>query len=230
MCDGCYSKLSSKTNTPPTVNSPPLSRSNTDLMNSSSNNRNADDIAKREQEEIEKAIALSLRDSQTPKKLVSFNVPAKSNSSASLSPSKPAPVTSIPDEDDEDLKAAIAASLNESQKQTSYDPRAYSLSYDKRIQPEDSLARQASALSISSVPRNSSSPSNAAVPSAPNPHDLSGTELENVRLFSELVERTDMEVKARGPQALNPAQIQVGDLVYLQKSLDVAAMSHSYSF
>ncbi|TPX36551.1 hypothetical protein SmJEL517_g01234 [Synchytrium microbalum] len=210
VCDGCVSKLGTGKTTPPSIGSPPSSRSE---PISAGGRGNIDEVAKREQDELEKAIALSLQESggQVPKKVVTFTVP-----------SKPVPKANAAEDDDEDLKAAIAASLKETKQQqaaASYNPSEYSLSYkNNQQQPTaDSLSRPMSNMSVSAGPSSSVS----VIPSAPNPLDLSITELENVRLFSELVERTDMDVQARGPQVLNPAQIQAlfGHVAPLQGKL-----------
>ncbi|TPX72258.1 hypothetical protein SpCBS45565_g00682 [Spizellomyces sp. 'palustris'] len=171
VCDTCHLKLTSKSppGTPhqPRASSLPMPRDN--------------DAARKEEEDIQRAIALSLE-------------AGKSQSSyrpAAVTQPKPKPVVRD-EEEDEDLKAAIAASLQDVKSDYTTDRPTYEYKTPNAA--------------VSQPVRRDSVP--ASSPPAYNPNELSAVELENIRLFSELVERTEADVATHGLGVLGHSQIQ----------------------
>ncbi|KAJ3409465.1 Vacuolar protein-sorting-associated protein 27 [Chytridiales sp. JEL 0842] len=172
VCDGCHTKLTTKSSNPTT---PSLPRANT-RADASGTTSLADAQARKEQEELEKAIAASLEESNKKS--------GKSNAPPARKPSTKKPVVVDDDEEDEDLKAAIAASLAELKLSEERQPRRDSNRVFER------------------------SDSNSQVYSEPtNPNQLSRVEIDNLKLFADLVERMEADVAARGPGVMNHSQI-----------------------
>ncbi|KAI8816735.1 putative vacuolar sorting-associated protein [Fimicolochytrium jonesii] len=198
VCDTCHSKLTSK--------SPP----GTPLQSRKPEPRSAggyasNDLARKEEEDLQKALELSLKASKPANHV-------KPPVQRSISKPKPRE-----EEDDEDLKAAIAASLQDAQGSASTD-------YSGGSRPEYEYKSPGGAANATSAAPNhypssqaqdyGSQGPNAGRQPAPlsassyNPNELSSVELENIRLFSELVERTEADVGVHGLGVLNNSQIQ----------------------
>ncbi|KAJ3410786.1 Vacuolar protein-sorting-associated protein 27 [Chytridiales sp. JEL 0842] len=162
VCDGCHLKLTTQSSNPSTPN---LGRAAS--VKTGSGRSAVNDEAKREQEELEKAIQASLAES-----------------SKYQTKSTPRPVSNTraqvvnDEEEDEDLKAAIAASLNE-------------LKISEEKQPVE------------------------------NPNQLSRLEIDNLKLFADLVERMEADVNARGIGVMSHSQISslYTQLITLQPKL-----------
>lgn len=176
-----------------------------------------------EDEDLRKAIEASLRESQK----------------SSTIESKPATVPvatrrNDADDDDADLKAAIEASLRESSapSTTSYNNnksssnQAPSYAYQPPVRSQSTSSNMSNNTSsnnnnpYASAAYTANSPSSSSSSSAPlqsstsvvqqyMPNELSSIELENIKLFSELVEKMELDFAARGPSILNNPQIQV---------------------
>ncbi|KAJ3189916.1 Vacuolar protein-sorting-associated protein 27 [Gaertneriomyces sp. JEL0708] len=180
VCDTCYTRVTSK--------SPP----GTPAFGRASAVTKDNDVSRREEEELQKAIALSLEASQRggapkPKAPVS----------------KPKPVYQD-DEDDEDLKAAIAASLKDAGSTSSHKATPGSKpDYVYQAPP----TREEGPTSAGFTNGGSSAASKQQQQYYDS-NELSAVELENIRLFSELVERTEADVAVRGYGVLQHSQIQ----------------------
>ncbi|KAJ3170695.1 Vacuolar protein-sorting-associated protein 27 [Geranomyces variabilis] len=214
VCDTCFTKLSSKS----TPSSPPLARRATD----SSAARPSGELSRKEEDDLQKALALSLEASR-PSGAARPVTPRRTEGKAKYKV----------DDDDEDLKAAIAASLQDLNISDYSDekPAATKPAYDYRPPAESTSSRsQSSYPAQSSYPTATASSRDARPASlvsaqpAFNPNELSAVELENIRLFSELVERTEADVIAHGLGALSDSQIQV---LYAQIALMQPKLSRS---
>ncbi|KAJ3087321.1 Vacuolar protein-sorting-associated protein 27 [Quaeritorhiza haematococci] len=179
VCDGCFGKITGPKISSPLPQRQQHSSSAYPKITTGGTGTAVDDLARKEQEELEKAIAASLNESQ--KRSSNYRPPAQQSPPKQESKPKPAPSRQQEEEDDEDLRAAIAASLQE-MKVSDYHSD-YSAS---RSQPAQSSSYQ----EYSKAP--------AVQVEAFNPNDLSSTEMENIRLFSELVERMEADVAVRG--------------------------------
>lgn len=144
-------------------------------------------------EDLQKAIAASLEHEQetknikkkTKKKKISFEDKEKTAA----------------EKEEEEFEAAIQASLLESKKTATL--KEEKLPPYPRIPPAELYTEQ---------PPKKPVPLPAPVEEVMKPvqsMDLSRTEIENLHLFSELVEKTDAQVALRGMQAVNPIQLQV---------------------
>ncbi|KAJ3155783.1 Vacuolar protein-sorting-associated protein 27 [Geranomyces michiganensis] len=202
VCDTCFSKLSSKS----TPSSPPSTRRATE----SHSTKPSGDLSRREEDDLQKALALSLETSRP-------SGVARTEVRAPRAEAKRQPKV---EDDDEDLKAAIAASLQDLNISDYSDekPVAARPAYDYQPPTESAIyasnTSQSAYAAQSSYPAASASsrdtrPAVASSQSAFNPNELSAVELENIRLFSELVERTETDVIAHGLGALSNSQIQV---------------------
>jgi growth factor-regulated tyrosine kinase substrate len=159
------------------------------------------DQAKKEQEELERAIAASLAEANKG-----------NNSGSGGHTSRPAAKTTSrgrpleDNEEDEDLKAAIEASLRE-----------LKVSEDRRNQQQSSGGGSDGGYGFNGYTRDSAFVSSASdaisVPS--NPNQLSRTEIDNLKLFADLVERMEADVNARGIGVMSHSQISVSLTVKL---------------
>ena len=181
VCDGCFGKISNG------------------IVNVvKENKKDSQENLVDSDEELQKAIAASLETAtgsekvkKPRKKKISFKDTTKSDA----------------EKEEEEFEAAIQASLLESRKsETRKEEKlppypkipAAELLYTDPVQP----------LLKKSVPI----PVQSAVEEVVKPvhsNELSNTEIQNLHLFSELVEKTDAQVALRGMQALNPVQLQV---------------------
>lgn len=195
VCDGCYSKVSSGRAGSSTAISAAAAGVSTTSGSStppSQAARGESDIERKEREELERAIAASLESAKKSTAPTSYSQPKREEP-------KPKPQSRPPadDEDDEDLKKAIEASLQ-----------------DLRVDDYTSSSRTNTTYPSTSggYPSSSYSPSTSTAPSAAatNVNELSTVELDNIRMFSELVERTEADVQARGLGGLNAGGLQVG--------------------
>ncbi|KAJ3021437.1 Vacuolar protein-sorting-associated protein 27 [Thoreauomyces humboldtii] len=193
VCDSCHTKLSSKS----PAGTPKMPRA------AATGHVSGDrDYGTREDADLQKALALSLEASRGSSSSRPVAQPVRREAA------KP---KTRDEDDDADLKAAIAASLQDL-KVTDYtnDHSSSKPTYDY-VSPRANVAL--SAASQNAYPTATASVSReAAVPAASsssyNPHELSAVELENIRLFSQLVERTEADVAAHGLGALANSQIQ----------------------
>ncbi|KAJ3056718.1 Vacuolar protein-sorting-associated protein 27 [Rhizophlyctis rosea] len=200
VCDGCHSKLSNPSTGQKKDDGFGSRTTSTSHLNSGTTTTNReDDLARKEREELEKAIAASLETSKkaTPS-LSSYSAPVYKPEP------KPQPKRQDNDEDDEDLRKAIEASLKDlnvsdytsstSQSSASAYPVAggYSSGYGGGRQEERREERRETVVSTPSV----------------NVNELSSVELDNIRMFSELVERTEADVAGRGLGGLNATGLQ----------------------
>ncbi|ORY51524.1 hypothetical protein BCR33DRAFT_457792 [Rhizoclosmatium globosum] len=180
VCDGCHLKLVAKaagaTSSP---YSAPVATGRHVL----------DAAALKEEEDLERAIAASLAQSTPVKK------------------STPAPIKKpvYDEEEDEDLKAAIEASLR--------DLKIAENSKSGINYPSTSGGTGGSTFAgfggyetQGSIP----TPGSPSVTTpAPNPNELSRIELDNLKLFADLVERMEADVQQRGIGVMSHSQISV---------------------
>ncbi|KAI9363044.1 vacuolar protein sorting-associated protein 27 [Zopfochytrium polystomum] len=169
VCDSCHIKLLIKTK--PTT--PKIAKQSAPAPS------NVAQAASSEDAELERAIAASL---------------AESKKTASKPTPKAAPRSATPDdlEEDEDLKAAIEASLKEL----------------KISEQRGSAYNGSSGLSSANNPV--------------NPNELSRVEIDNLTLFADLVERMEADVQARGIGVMQHSQISAlyAQLYALQPKLN----------
>ncbi|KAJ3025225.1 UNVERIFIED_CONTAM: Vacuolar protein-sorting-associated protein 27 [Siphonaria sp. JEL0065] len=206
VCDGCHLKLVAKAagaiSTPTGGNTPYRSDSV----------RHVDAAARKEQEDIEKAIAASLA------------------SSGSAPAPNPAPAArkvnfAADDEEDEDLKAAIEASLRDLKIAENSSNSKSGISY-----PSTGGSTGGSSFAgfggYGEPALNQSSPTAstaaaATLAPAPNANELSRIEIDNLKLFADLVERMEADVQQRGIGVMSHSQISTlyGQLFALQPKL-----------
>ncbi|KAJ3279358.1 Vacuolar protein-sorting-associated protein 27, partial [Blyttiomyces sp. JEL0837] len=160
VCDPCHFKVTTKS----TPSSPKTERtsSRSDAIQSPSSTN--------EDDELQRAIAASLAESQ-PKKRVTVSKPAPKR--------EPTPVVDD-EEEDEDLKAAIEASLKE-----------LKISEERNTSKKNAGHTGASGEPVVEA----------------NPNELSRIELDNLKLFADLVERMEGDVQARGIGVMQHSQI-----------------------
>ena len=192
VCDGCYDKLSKK---------------NEDGSGSNAaKSDSTEDLDRQEEEDLERAIAASL-ETTSLNEASSKSKKSKKKASKKQVSFKEETASANEEEEDEDLKAAIAASLKESREQ---EKKKASLSYPSVSATTSTYVKQPIYGQESSylepvIP--ASSPAQVKVLTALD--QLSDRELENLALFSELVEKTDAEIALRGIHTLNISQLQV---------------------
>ncbi|KAI8925112.1 hypothetical protein BC831DRAFT_401583 [Entophlyctis helioformis] len=209
VCDSCHTKLTSKS---ASAGGDRVSVSATSGSSSSSNGTTrAQELARKEEDDLAKAIAASLalesggRSSSSTASSTPAKAPVKQQSSVRFrderSPSPPAASAGHGDDsDDEDLKRAIAESLRSSQATQPTRQPTSSVSYGSTAMNATSAAAPAAA------PAARATVTASTTATAP---EISATELETIRLFSELVERLEADAAAAGMGAstLNPTQL-----------------------
>lgn len=179
VCDGCFGKITNGV-----VNVVKDDKKNTAKEQDSD-------------EELQKAIAASLEGSSETKK-------SKKKSKKKRISFKDAEKTAA-EKEEEEFEAAIQASLLESKKSVVSNEEKLPI-YAKL--PPAELYTEAQAPPKNPAPL----PVPALVEEVIKPvqsMELSTTEIQNLHLFSELVEKTDAQVALRGIQAFNPIQLQV---------------------
>ena len=196
VCDGCFSKLSNPAPAQKKDDGYGSRTTSSANVGSGATSSREDELARKEREELEKAIAASL---ETAKK----SPPSSSYSAPVHKPEpKPQPKRQHNDDDDEDLRKAIEASLK-----------------DLNVSDYTSSSNSASAYPVAGgytgdryggVAREEREERREAVTPSVNVNELSTVELENIRMFSELVERTEADVASRGLGGLNATGLQVG--------------------
>ncbi|KAJ3198883.1 Vacuolar protein-sorting-associated protein 27 [Entophlyctis luteolus] len=186
VCDGCMLKLVAKaagaTTGPAVATATPAKSSGVDAA------------LQKEQEDLERAIAESLgKPSSTNKK------PAQNSK-----PQQP-----VNEEEDEDLKAAIEASLRdlrieEERKNKNHQNSSYGVSYPST----DALGGSSFAgFGGNAEYRKAEEENVSAPPVTANPHELTRVEIDNLKLFTDLVERMDADVQQRGIGVMSHSQI-----------------------
>ncbi|KAJ2990427.1 hypothetical protein NUW58_g2958 [Xylaria curta] len=165
--DGCYARLTDRSSkggstvdaTSPTASSFPHKNRSSSIMQP--RNARVDDAF---DEDLKKALAMSLEEVQSHSR---GYVPPSDNKSSAIQPSdKAVTSTAGTEEEDEDLKAAIAASLADM---------------------EEQKQRHAAALKQQTNGSDTLSATNFVLPK--NDYELSPVEAENINLFSTLVDR-----------------------------------------
>jgi growth factor-regulated tyrosine kinase substrate len=191
VCDGCHMKILNKN-----IDDKPRSRQSSERENS------RDELARKEEEELERAIAASLESSgqsKTSKKEKS----KKTKKHVSFKEDK----SQNDDDEDEDLKAAIEASLRDSKPLPKH-PEAAPIYPLVSSKTNDLYIEEPNSAYLTGD-LNGSRPTVAAQVQPIQQEFISAREIENLKLFTELVERTDADVALRGIQSLNFAQLQV---------------------
>jgi growth factor-regulated tyrosine kinase substrate len=145
-------------------------------------------------EDLQKAIAASLEEAEETKKT------KKKSKKKKISFADDSKTTA--EKEAEELEAAIQASLLESKKAPA--SKEEKLPPYPKIPPAELYQDQAQTPPKKPIP----APVEELIKHTPS-IDLSRTEIENLHLFSELVEKTDAQVALRGIQTLNPIQLQV---------------------
>lgn len=180
VCDGCFGKISSGV----------VNVFKDDLKNTSKEHHSDN--------ELQKAIAASLEDASETKK-------SKKKSKKKSISFKDVEKTAA-EREEEEFEAAIQASLLESKK--------VAVSNEAKLPPYPKLPQ--AELYTDQTQAHPIKPVQTLVPASVEEVvkqvqslELSRTEIENLHLFSELVEKTDAQVALRGIQALNPIQLQV---------------------
>ena len=168
VCEICYNKLSPGSNSMPTS---PVNQSSA---------RQEIDASRREEEELQRAIALSLLEAEKDK--------PPSRKDSSRSPKRPAVQG---EEEDPELAAAIAASLREMGPSRDRSP-----SPSGRQQSSNSMyptsASAPSKQNSSANMQSTAASSTAASPAVVN-NDLNAVESQNVALFHQLMEKMDAD-------------------------------------
>ncbi|KAJ3127258.1 Vacuolar protein-sorting-associated protein 27, partial [Physocladia obscura] len=203
VCDGCYLKLVAKAAgaTTTSANASKNSGRNTPQRNDS--RQAADTALRKEQEDIERAIAASLTASGSVTKNTQPN---------------PKPV--VDEEEDEDLKAAIEASL-----------RDLKLNEEKSAPGVHYPSVNVGGSTFSGFGGNTESTAPATGnASAGDSNELSNIEIDNLKVFADLVERMDADVQQRGIGVMSHSQISLFALQpKLQSSLDNAVSKYRES-
>lgn len=199
VCDNCYLKYKPRLK----------ARLETHRRHSEGNRG---DVVEEEDEELRKAIELSLKDSG-----VEFRKPSQSQFQPPSVPSRP----TVDAEDDEDMKAAIAASLKEFEEQERFQREYGQPAQQPQAQPQPSQSLQAQESSPSDfyndllpVPNESNPftnhappqnfqgqnfqpPQNVQPPQPPPQEDLTQKEEEQINLFITLVNSVKNDPKKR---------------------------------
>ncbi|ORX44814.1 hypothetical protein BCR36DRAFT_333866 [Piromyces finnis] len=184
VCESCYYKVN------PSYEVPNQSNPNNDVdfndndfygdndyiynydNNSSNNysgtNQQQNDLISKEEDDIKRAIELSLKEAENSNNPI---VSSNNNSKSKTFSIEEQPINS--DDEEEQLRRAIEASLQE--------------------------------VRISEKPNTNSNESHIA---SDNPDELLTTEIENIKLFSQLMEKISTEVPIKGLQAINDTQVQ----------------------
>ncbi|KAK6094446.1 Vacuolar protein-sorting-associated protein 27 [Batrachochytrium dendrobatidis] len=218
VCDTCHTKLATKSPANTNDFAKANSANSTTGLGASSTTSTAssnahEDLAKKEDEDLAKAIAASL--GTTNDSGVSSSASRKSTTKQSVR------FATQDQESDEDLKRAIEASLRDAERSTPVQRNSNLYGSPPDHQQQSSL--------YGSESKSFSERTPTAVAVVDSSNDISPTELENIRLFSELVERTEADILSKGITNLNPAQLQalltqVSPLqVKLHSSIEVAA-------
>ncbi|KAI9092715.1 hypothetical protein DFS34DRAFT_697023 [Phlyctochytrium arcticum] len=199
VCDTCHQKLSSRSGgTSITTGQQWGANSNPYPGSGGGGNAPAGvDSMSKEDADIQKAIALSLAAAK------------ESGGKVSSQPTRPKPKPREDvSEDDADMKAAIAASLQDLRSSSS-ESKPDRPSYDYKS-PDYVSRYDGQEPSRTTTPATTTYPTAASSTPTPqtNPNELSSVELENMRLFSELVERTESDVQTYGLGVLTNSQIQ----------------------
>jgi growth factor-regulated tyrosine kinase substrate len=182
VCDGCFGKISSGI---------------VPVVKDTKNPTISKDVDS--DEDLQKAIAASLEEAKETKK---SKEKSKKEKSKKKKISFADDSKTLAEKEAEDLEAAIQASLLESKKEPV--SKEENLPPYPRIPPAELYHDEAQTLPKKPIP----APVEELINPAPS-FDLSRTEIENLHLFSELVEKTDAQVALRGIQTLNPVQLQV---------------------
>ena len=179
VCESCYYKV-----TNPTYSTPKQSNQNNYLDFNDSDfyggndyidnfyERN-DPVSNKEEEDIKRAIELSLKDAPKPSTTTTTSSTSHNRSRTFTADEEP----ENSEEEEEQLRKAIEASLK-----------------DVRI-------------SANASSKNNNNSNNNIAPT--NPDELLTTEIENIKLFSQLMEKISAEAPIKGTQAINDTQIQV---------------------
>nr|KAJ3420661.1 Vacuolar protein-sorting-associated protein 27 [Polyrhizophydium stewartii] len=222
VCDTCHFKITTKsvastaTRDAPARSSTSSSRSTPPLAQAPSLR---DDLVRKEEDDLAKAIAASLAISS------GSGAAAPRASSSATTARKPSPKQSVRFEDsDEDLRRAIEESLKESNTKASASLDRHSSGANR----QSSLYGEVPAYSSSSAPQSRVPASEAAVPA----NEVSSKELEHIRLFVEVVERTEADVAVRGVGAINPAQLQsmIAQIEPLRNKLYASIERHAHTY
>ncbi|KAI9343609.1 hypothetical protein BDR26DRAFT_917580 [Obelidium mucronatum] len=188
VCDGCHLKLVAKA---AGAISAPAAAANTTFRYDS----NVDSAARKEQEDIERAIAASLASSGAP--------PARKT--ASPAPKK---VNFASDEEDEDLKAAIEASLRDLKIAENNKSGVNYPSTSSGGTGGSTFSGFGGYAEAPSQPTTvSASGTESVLTPAPNANELSRIEIDNLKLFADLVERMEADVQQRGIGVMSHSQI-----------------------
>ena len=177
VCESCYYRV-----TNPSYNTPPKQSNqnsyadfnNNDIYGNDyiSNFERNDPIASKEEEDIKRAIELSLKEAENSYPKPSTTTSHNNNNRSRTFTADEEPENS--EEEEEQLRKAIEASLKD--------------------------------VKISENTNVSNNDSNIA---PTNPDELLTTEIENIKLFSQLMEKISAEVPVKGLQAINDTQVQV---------------------
>jgi len=176
VCESCYNKVTNPTyNTPPNQSSPNIDFNDKDFFGASdyidSFDRH-DNISSREEDDIKRAIELSLKEAENANQSRTFSSNNNNNNNRSRTfTAEEQPENS--DEEEEQLRKAIEASLKD--------------------------------IKISENTNTTTNESNIV---SDNPDELLTTEIENIKLFSQLMEKINAEAPVKGVQAINDTQIQ----------------------
>ncbi|KAJ3031587.1 Vacuolar protein-sorting-associated protein 27 [Rhizophlyctis rosea] len=198
VCDGCYSRVSSgRAGSLGNIAAAAAGASSSSTSTSTTaptTTRGESDMERKEREELERAIAASLETAKKSTAPTTYSAPQPKREEP-----KPRPQPTD-DSDDEDLKKAIEASLQDLKVDDYTSSRGGGGAY-----PSTSGGYSAPSSGYGTSTAGASPV--AATPTV-NVNELSSVELENIRMFSELVERTEADVAARGMGGLNAGGLQ----------------------
>lgn len=192
VCDGCFTKRN-----PDATSNVRFANPIASTYPGASAIPRHDDAAHREEDELQRAIAASLMESQRGEREA---VKAKAKAAPVRSSSKQ-PVSRASgggeegEEEDPELAAAIAASLRESERNSNYKAAASSAKTASKSRTSDSAYEPARSSSQAAIA--------APIIAAPaNPNDLTPAEMENIRLFHALIEKMDADPSGAASRAL----------------------------